>query len=352
MTQMTLFGACNLRMSLLHAICGATGLRFDKVKSQCLFFIKTNVKEFRNILPQNWHTQISQYIIQRIWNSDLVDILPYILSIMLRQTIRVLSAEGNTTRVSKFSTEYGNPICLILSSGHFKYVDYKYTTNKVNLDGSFAVGENNTKPLPVDTPVINHKKPTIVLNYKSETATTKINGFKHSLTSGELFNVMFKSTTRLIDLVKRVNNTKVKSTDKLKCGQVITDEQAVSAYGAIYIAQCKECKKQNIRSLYIGESGRDLRTRIREHCSPIKEKHDVNKVSAVGIHSMEKHGEQPSRVSWDFTILKFSQKTQYRRAFEAVAIAQIKPELNRDRGVQILPLTAGPDMRETINFKF
>ena len=85
----------------------------------------------------------------------------------------------------------------------------------------------------------------------------------------------------------------------------------------VYRADCLECKLLGKTNCYVGETGRKLDDRIREHMRAINSK-DLNNetISAVALHSFSEHGKQPAINDWDFKILDKSEKTQDRRCLE------------------------------------
>jgi len=114
-------------------------------------------------------------------------------------------------------------------------------------------------------------------------------------------------------------------------------EQCGHVKGVIYEAICKRCKEQGQDSKYIGETGRILSVRIKEHLRKISpEDFQSENNSAIGQHSCNKHGEQPSISNWDFKILDKAIRIQDRKAIEALLITKRKPIINRDGGIHII----------------
>jgi len=163
------------------------------------------------------------------------------------------------------------------------------------------------------------------------------------------FNIVFKSTSKLADIARRSAARKSGTSEK-KTENHNHDE----TYGAIYMATCKKCIDQQRRAVYIGETGRSLKVRILEHFKKITEENidlgivDNGKTSAIGLHDAQLHGTQPCRENWNFKVLRIEKITQHRKALEAVAINRFKPNLNRNKGVIILPLTVNTKLREVI----
>jgi len=296
---------------------------------------------------------MNQYLNEKRWNSDLIDALPYVLSQLLTRTIKVLTREQQRTRVSKFGNEFGNPIILLLDANHYRYL--KQDSEKLlDLDGSFATSNLPNPCTKKLDKAQKFRKPAFILDFKSDMASKRIVKYKDDLRIADEFNVLFKSTTKLADLAKLCANpcSAIESKLKISEDEPVDDEKAEGIYGSVYLAQCKPCANVGKRSCYIGESGRSLKTRISEHCREIKDHNDMENVSAIGLHDLKTHGTQPLRTNWDFRILKRSSKTSARKILEAAAIQQAHPELNRDKGVTILPLLHDVNLRENLNLNF
>ena len=92
--------------------------------------------------------------------------------------------------------------------------------------------------------------------------------------------------------------------------------------GAIYQIKCSTCG-----NLYIGETARQLGTRIEEH----------KKIASSAIHEhIERTGH---RIDWDnIKIIDKEQDTIKRKIKEAIHIKLKKPSLNRDQGLDLPPI--------------
>jgi hypothetical protein len=98
----------------------------------------------------------------------------------------------------------------------------------------------------------------------------------------------------------------------------------LSQCGCVYQISCKECSDQ-----YIGESGRPLKTRLKEHQKSVK---DLTPTSAVAAHAQnEQH-----HIDWEnIKIMDKEQNLVARKIKEAIHIRNFKPMMNRDTGVEL-----------------
>lgn len=146
------------------------------------------------------------------------------------------------------------------------------------------------------------------------------------------FNVTFKSTSKMSNLIEQIGNNKLNPTNILECK------------GVVYKMTCKICEEKNKVSTYIGETGRKLKERIKEHFHLIKNEEDFNNkiFSATQIqrHIYAEHRDAITVVNneanWKVEILKRSIETQNRKVMEAIEIAHNKPTLNKDSGLKLI----------------
>ena len=93
--------------------------------------------------------------------------------------------------------------------------------------------------------------------------------------------------------------------------------------GVVYEIPCKDCA-----SSYIGQTGRQLGDRLKEH----KSKAPSRKPSAVSEHSFDAH----HKIDWDRTKVLDKEDREYPRLVrEALHIRKNNPELNRDQGLEL-----------------
>jgi predicted GIY-YIG superfamily endonuclease len=94
--------------------------------------------------------------------------------------------------------------------------------------------------------------------------------------------------------------------------------------GCIYRITCKDCEQ-----CYIGESGRTLKTRLKEHRKGIQ---DLTPSSAVAEHAQSKQ----HLIDWEnVKIIDKESHLMARKIKEAIHIRKNKPKLNRDSGVDL-----------------
>ena len=88
--------------------------------------------------------------------------------------------------------------------------------------------------------------------------------------------------------------------------------------GVVYQIECLNC-----RALYIGETGRTLSVRVKEH---LASKRRRSLISALGRHRHEAHGGDDFDVKC--TILTYEKDISARKALEAFWIFAKNPEMN------------------------
>ena len=106
----------------------------------------------------------------------------------------------------------------------------------------------------------------------------------------------------------------------------ITDKHSV-----IYKINCADCD-----AIYVGQTGRNLSQRVKEHKSAT-DKGQVNN-SGIAQHAWEQH----HQIDWDHVeILAQESSDRRRQVSEALFIKQLAPSMNRDTGLDIPPVYNG-----------
>jgi len=287
-----------------------------------------------------WATQWKRYIEDKKWGDNVVDVAPVILADMLNTKLQVITNAGDKAQISTFNSQGDRKVAVVLEKAHYCYVDMEAASIRVrdwlNGDGVETCIANSK----VDNVKVEYRRPTMVIPFKSDVTTKKILAAKSALTINNEFNIVFKTEGRLFDLVRRTRDKqKVIVVVPKLVNKPVDKEQAKSVAGLVYQATCIECRSRGEEICYVGETGRPLSVRMGEHCRKITiEKAGEPNASAIGQHSLEYHGKQPSISNWEFKILHFLTKTQDRKTLEAYEIQKGKPVLNRDEGVHVILL--------------
>ena len=151
-----------------------------------------------------------------------------------------------------------------------------------------------------------YKKLTIVLPYISEINSKKIKEKIKELAIP--IETVFKSN-RIGDIFQKINvGNNNKRNGELKNNKSEMDEEKMlRTQGAIYQLSCKECNHEMGRHkrgvinkfVYIGETGREVKTRIAEHFFKYS---NTNRKSEVALHGENVHGSL-SKNDWELKIL-------------------------------------------------
>jgi hypothetical protein len=260
---------------LIHSVCQASSKQYGSVIATLDNYLEANSLKFKAILPACWKRQLRDYVEKKVWNQDLAYILPAILSDVIGRSINVITDYATKIKVSAFehvpcSTD--NEIFLILQNGHYNWLNMeKLEPNTLSwLKGSTCTREPDSKP--------NFARPTIVLPFKSDVASNKINRFKESLSIGNEFNISFKTTGKLCEIARRTNAKLVNQ----KCDEI---KQHKPDVGVVYSLKCKDCHEDGITSVYIRETGRELDIRLKEQCKYIRDE-CIGKTSCSAVGNM------------------------------------------------------------------
>ena len=103
----------------------------------------------------------------------------------------------------------------------------------------------------------------------------------------------------------------------------------VDRAGVVYALECNACEH-----MYIGETGRSLRTRVKEYAAHARNRR--MDLSATAEHAWSGHN-----MNWTPKVLASENATKERRVREALEIharSRIALTLNRDKGVELSKL--------------
>ena len=109
--------------------------------------------------------------------------------------------------------------------------------------------------------------------------------------------------------------------------KVKTTVEQMKMKGVVYEVPCGECDQ-----VYIGEMGRNLRERLKEHQYAAKKKDLKNGIAA---HACQ----QQHRVDWSVAKVRCTEQHHWKRkVLEAIHIQQLANTSNLDCGLQISPV--------------
>ena len=95
--------------------------------------------------------------------------------------------------------------------------------------------------------------------------------------------------------------------------------------GVVYQVECDECEAS-----YIGQTGRHLRERIKEHKTALEKGNTHH--SGIAEHAYDAHHE----ISWDSVkVLDQESDTNKRLVRESLHIRTVRPSMNRENGLDI-----------------
>ena len=135
----------------------------------------------------------------------------------------------------------------------------------------------------------------------------------------------------LSDLGIRVSFESKKVYELIKSQTKRTDKPIEEEKGVVYRMVCKKCKEKGLKKCYIGETGRELGVRVKEHMYRNK---DINKVTDVFWHGFDEYGEI-KRDNWEVEIIAREKDEFRRRYLEAKEIVNNGGNFNKSSGIII-----------------
>ena len=152
---------------------------------------------------------------------------------------------------------------------------------------------------------------------------SKVLKAKDEIFPNNCFKIAFKSTENAAIRLTKPISKPMKTNESENC---------------VYEMRCKICAEDGKLFNYIGETGRKLETRLKEHIRipGIRKYGEVQDFkSPLAEHSMLVHG-NALLSNWDAVVLKKTCSISQRKLMEARLIKEKKPNLNREFGVQFI----------------
>lgn len=234
-------------------------------------------------------------------------------------------------------------VILLLENQHYNYVDLSVICNNQPNEPrteDTGIKENKSKSnqaerietvvrsietRPIDVPW--KSRPALILPYTSESNSRHIKKLAEKYLTNNNFRICFKSRVSIKQFLRKQNETEPKKT---------TDQLNLETSGTVYQLTCKLCRNNGTINTYIGETGRPLVKRLKEHCKNITpDLNPTSNVSQVALHAAIHHGKN-DQTQWDIRILTVNPRTQRRKVEESKYINEYNPNLNITKGISLI----------------
>lgn len=286
---------------LLHSISAATGVHIDNIKTlvRCEFQKNKDIYITAIGSLKVAEEQMEKYLNNKTYNIDIVDIMPNIISSCFARTIYIFQSNNRNTTITCIpANNKEKPILLRRQNDHYDNMTSKIKWPNYN---KRCFGDAVTLKIP----------------YISEAHSKEI---KHLINNSGLhifpiFTPGIKLRNILTESALEVNKCKSKSCDQPK---------ECKRKNIIYELECTICQEK-----YIGETQRELHTRLNEHNRHL---HMGNtQFSAMAQHYQIKHTSIPEK-PFKAKIIERCQDYADRKIREAIWIRRTQPKINRDSG--------------------
>ena len=104
--------------------------------------------------------------------------------------------------------------------------------------------------------------------------------------------------------------------------------------GIVYKMECLKCEEKGIKKEYIGETGRKLEVRMREHS--YKNKEEVKRTEPYR-HSEKEHQTMDLK-NWRISVVRREEREFDRKIKEAVEINSSENNINKSEGIVVIGL--------------
>jgi hypothetical protein len=171
-------------------------------------------------------------------------------------------------------------------------------------------------------------KPVLVLPFVSDKLSRQIKSMSSTICPNPPFHISFKSELSFKSLCRSEVEKRIRH----------EPDDVRKLNGVVYKLNCLKCQQEGSHASYVGETGRVLDKRLKEHFSnsPINfNSIGVSSLSHVKLHAINKH-EVNNSENWGVEILSKCEATQRRRVLESMAIREHKPNLNANNGLSLI----------------
>src|SRR5277367_189256 len=163
-----------------------------------------------------------------------------------------------------------------------------------------------------------YEKTTIVMYYINERVNEEIK--EEFRKRGLDCNISFKAT-RVYDMCETQSKR-------------VVEKEEMKTAGVIYKMECLKCEEKGIRKEYIGETGRKLEVRMREHC--YKNREEVKRTETFR-HSEKEHQSMDIK-DWRISVVRREEREFDRKLKEAVEISGSESRINNSEGMVVIGL--------------
>lgn len=259
-------------------------------------FMREKIGNYGAFLNEDWEREMEDYIERKKWGSGVVDLLPKVMSDKLGKSIMVISFKRKEIEnVSVFNEELGKGLVIAKENDHYWRLECEGDKKKDKLD---------------------RVRPTVVLPYVNPQVVGRIK--ERIGREGLECNVSFKCV-KLYDLMRSQSSMK-------------EEEEMLEMKGVVYRLICEECRREGKKVDYIGETGRKMKVRLKEHGRITG---NVIGITEVGRHMREVHkGFREEYLGVE--ILERERDEFGRKVKEAVWIQKERPTLNVSKGLSVI----------------
>ena len=341
---------------LLHSFAKATNIRLQKIISTLRLYFAHESCKLSEFFSSQTHNEIEDYLKFKKWNASIGDLIPKALSDCFHSEVNVYLENSLDNKIIKTTftpDEISNSVATLPTKiSSEKDANILHTVHLLLRNHHYQpiLGELILTQITEATPTLSYtqlqtkinkqkegnasiySKPTFTIPFTTDKTKEIILHTKKSLTNQGLFNVAFKNTSNISNIINKLNNKYLYNKNHRSLDNNNTE-------GVIYSAKCKLCHEAKTNYHYIGETGRKLSIRMKEHCHLQRDQSNAHIYkSAIAEHCVLHHQSKPALENWDFRILTKQTDSFKRCILEAYHINKLQPLLNRDKGAQVIAI--------------
>ena len=296
---------------LLHSVVQLTGIHIVNLKEMIRIEVSKNIDHYASISSAEViKKELDDYLINKRFNLDVVDLMPIIISRALCHTVYIFQAADNKSFITKIGNYEEKPILLRrLNQNHFDAISTKHAWKK---------------PSKVKSKFENYS--ILKLPFISNEHSKVIKSILHKNKDLKILPV-FTPGIKLSQILTRTT-LEQKTCTSSQC--IFKNTSICMTKNVVYQLTCSMCGE-----IYVGETKRSLHQRLLEHNRAIQ-LGDIS--SAISEHYMKHHQNMPiPNQPFQATILERCTNNT-RIISEGIWIKKLKPKINRDSGLSLLKI--------------
>ena len=194
---------------LIHSFAQALDFRYEKLMS-LLHNKKGQISQnLKNFLTTDYENEWFNYLQTKKWNCGTGDIAPAIIAELLNIKTFIIKFIGDVPFIECYNSNVTKTVVLILEKDHYEVIKHdvkllETLKNFIKFSENCEEGSTlNLTSMEKANKILKFRKPCLNLEFISDESSNKLIKCKNNLKIGNKFNLLFRSSSKILDLIKR-----------------------------------------------------------------------------------------------------------------------------------------------------